>query len=381
MVLAAVVIHVFGLPVLEPTLGGGGKSAQKTRPVKVAQLSPAVREQLRRQRQVMQKQQALARRDPEKEREKKKKDDADPKGQVVDVPPMASDEAPEDARYLSEHNTKVERETRSRNQSQHYQNSMNERTVAKKGELAAPQEPSEAKALEIGPNVPSQDKKNQGQGQDTTFELPRVKARDRLALKLDPSLGRIKNQQETEAIDGTGDRLRLSLGDGEEQPETQGSAPSQGAPALELVPQVGVLARLSGAPANDHLEDLEEGEGTFLNSREFKYASFFNRMKRGVSQHWRAVDEYRRRDPSGNIYGFRSRITVLSVTLNPDGSLKNVEVQKSSGVDFLDREAMSAFQRAEPFPNPPKGLVGPSGEISFPFGFYIDFSPGLRMPF
>ena len=77
-------------------------------------------------------------------------------------------------------------------------------------------------------------------------------------------------------------------------------------------------------------------------------------------------------------------MTVLQVALQPDGSLKSVEVSRSSGVDFLDVEAVAAFRRAGPFPNPPRGLVdGDTGLIDFPFGFHIEFSrrSRLRLPF
>ena len=67
--------------------------------------------------------------------------------------------------------------------------------------------------------------------------------------------------------------------------------------------------------------------------------------------------------------------------LDDEGNLQNVDVKESSGIDFLDREAMSAFRRAQPFPNPPRGLVE-EGQIEFPFGFHVDFSRrGLRLPF
>ena len=118
-----------------------------------------------------------------------------------------------------------------------------------------------------------------------------------------------------------------------------------------------------------------------MNSREFKYASFFNRLKRGVSEYWRPMDEYRKRDPTGNIYGYRSRVTVLNITLKADGTVKDAQVARSSGLDFRDHEAIAAFERAAPFPNPPKGLIGPNEEITFPFGFHIDFDGAMHGPF
>jgi len=318
------------------------------------------------------------------EKKKKKKEEeklADLKGQIVDVPPSPDNTPPDEADYLSEHNTRTERETRSRHRSKDYQNAMNERTTARLTELARPEPANqEASALEIGPETDRKPTEKKQGSQASAFELPRLKQRDRLALKLDPELGHIKNQNETETLQGNSRRLKLAIGN-DPQLSEQGTAPKQAPRVADLVPSVGVLARLTGAPSNDHLEDLEDGEGTFLNSREFKFASYFGRMTRGVSQHWDPLTEYRRRDPTGNIYGYRSRVTVLTVNLDDDGNLKNVNVKESCGIDFLDREAVSAFQRAQPFPNPPHGLVE-DGKIEFPFGFHVDFSRrGLRLPF
>jgi outer membrane biosynthesis protein TonB len=49
-------------------------------------------------------------------------------------------------------------------------------------------------------------------------------------------------------------------------------------------------------------------------------------------------------------------------------------------VDFLDRAAIEAFQKAQPFVNPPRGLADGGGEIKFTFGFYLEVgSPGMRL--
>jgi TonB family protein len=63
-------------------------------------------------------------------------------------------------------------------------------------------------------------------------------------------------------------------------------------------------------------------------------------------------------------------MTVLAITLRPDGSLADSFVQKSSGFDELDQEAMKAFEKAQPFSNPPAALVE-NGAIRFTFGFTV----------
>ena len=140
-----------------------------------------------------------------------------------------------------------------------------------------------------------------------------------------------------------------------------------------LMPGPATLARIAGGPFADHVEDVEEGEGTFLNAREYRYATFFNRIKKGVSQNWEPAFQLQRRDPYGNVYGQKDRLTVLKVTLDGQGNLKDTVVRKTSGIEFLDSEAIAAFQRAAPFPNPPPGLMR-DGQVSFDFGFYVEFS-------
>jgi TonB family protein len=148
-----------------------------------------------------------------------------------------------------------------------------------------------------------------------------------------------------------------------------------------LAPSQQQIARAIGSGTQDHLKDLDDGDETALNAKKWKFASFFNRVKSQVREHWRPVDVYRRRDPTGSIYGNKDRYTLLRVQLKPDGSLANLTLTTPSGVEFLDDEAMEAFKQAQPFPNPPPQLVdGGSGMIDFSFGFYFEISgaPALQ---
>ena len=156
---------------------------------------------------------------------------------------------------------------------------------------------------------------------------------------------------------------------GDAAPVAGAAAPAAPIGLDRLIPQMGALSRLAGGPMNDALSKLDVGDGTFLNAREFKHASFFNRLKREVAQNWHPDRERGRRDPTGLIYGRGVRRTVLKVTLDPQGELVRSEVQTSSGLDFVDQEARAAFQRASPFRNPPKALVEDGESLSFLFGF------------
>ena len=139
------------------------------------------------------------------------------------------------------------------------------------------------------------------------------------------------------------------------------------------------LARLAGGGSPDKLDDVDDGDGTFLNTREWKYATYFNRIKQAVSSTWnpqRALDQ---RDPDRTLFGNRDRYTLLTVTLDNTGALKDVVVKKTSGVEFLDKTTVEAFKKAQPFANPPPGIVEPNGEIRFTFGFYLEVGHGFQI--
>ena len=129
-----------------------------------------------------------------------------------------------------------------------------------------------------------------------------------------------------------------------------------------------------GAGSFDYLKDVKDGERTLLNRRRVNYSDFYARVKLGVVNHWSPIRVYRRRDPTGRIYGTQDRVTVLNVTLKGDGTLHTLYVERESGLDFLDAEAVRAMNAAVPFPNPPEGLKDIDGMVTFRFAFHVDVS-------
>ncbi|MFH2009693.1 MAG: TonB family protein [bacterium] len=147
----------------------------------------------------------------------------------------------------------------------------------------------------------------------------------------------------------------------------------------DLSPNNGVLQKVIPGAFPDYLKDIEKGEETLLNTKEWRFASFFNRVKRAVAQHWHPDVEYSRRDPNGNVYGFRTRTTVLHVLLHPNGTLKKIVLERPCGLGFLDDEAARAFRKAAPFPNPPSRLVNrQTNQIAFRFGFIFEITRSPR---
>ena len=155
----------------------------------------------------------------------------------------------------------------------------------------------------------------------------------------------------------------------------------EGKPGAQLHVSAATAAKVLGRSLGQAIdEDVEEGDGTFLNTKSWKYATYFNRIRESVGNAWKPVKEIDRRDPDRSLYLFKDRLTVLSVTLDEKGGLKDVKVVRSSNVDFLDRVAVEAFEQAQPFSNPPAGLVNAQGEIRYVLGFEVyGARPGLHL--
>lgn len=131
----------------------------------------------------------------------------------------------------------------------------------------------------------------------------------------------------------------------------------------------------------DYLKDVDEGDKTLLNRKRSRYWAFFDRVKLQIRENWSPRTEYRKRDPYGDVYGVKDRYSAVRVTLNSDGTVRQLFVQRTSGLDFFDDEAVRSIRMAAPFHNPPEGLKDEDGLIHFTFGFYFEISsgPSLRI--
>ncbi|HEU4731813.1 MAG TPA: TonB family protein, partial [Kofleriaceae bacterium] len=157
-----------------------------------------------------------------------------------------------------------------------------------------------------------------------------------------------------------------------------------GAPQVPVLkPSEEVLERAVGGGSVDHLENVDSGDETSLSAKRWVYAGFFNRLKRQVAQNWDPASVWRRSDPTGTVYGFKTRVTEVRVSLTRKGEVEKILVTTPSGVTALDDEAVRAFRSAGPFPNPPEGLVQRDNLITFGFSFYFEIGAphvSWRMP-
>ncbi len=348
-------------------------SPKESRPVSIRRFSASTWERNRQIRNDAPKDQRLSILDDSPPAKKKEKPEPLPEGKVVDVAP-GNGVAPEQSTdFLAEKNNRVEKQTRSRHATPFYKNAMPRPSSSLKPRDGKGDAPLKTEKEVIAGNEKKDNKppkNNLPELQGGAIELPRQEKREQLTLQFDPQ-GTLRNQIAQDEIRGNSNRLRIGKGD-RRVPSSSGKAGNGG--LISLTPSAEVLDRISGAPANDvtPMDGIELGEGTFLNTREFKHATFFNRVKQNVGMHWDPNTILRRRDPTGDIYLYKDRYTVVSVILGKDGALKSVNIDHSCGVDFLDNEAMAAFQRAQPFPNPPSALQDEQGEVHFRFGFYFE---------
>lgn len=124
---------------------------------------------------------------------------------------------------------------------------------------------------------------------------------------------------------------------------------------------------------NDYVQEVTLGDFTHLNTVEYKFYGFFHRIRQKLEQFWgnsiqeksRALFRSGRRLPASE-----DLVTSLQVTLNAEGEIVGVKITGASGVKELDDAAVESFNKAGPFPNPPKDLLV-NGKATIEWGFVV----------
>lgn len=116
---------------------------------------------------------------------------------------------------------------------------------------------------------------------------------------------------------------------------------------------------------DDYLPDIAVAANTLLNTREYKFASFYERIREKLNHQWqsrvRAEMESLYLQGVHHIEG--ERTTKLRIALNPEGRVVKIEKYGSAGFHELDRAAVNAFEVAGPFSNPPRELLEGSEQL------------------
>ena len=308
-------------------------------------------------------------------------------GQVVSLGQPTDERAPDKpTKYLSEHDSRVIKETRAKETSAFFKNVLSKVQREGKNEKARAPQP---------PTAPAPGEEGRGGGLEAArpkqmAQLPDRARRDALHLQEAPN-GTVSNRGATDATRGDGRRVAMADPGTSAKPSSVGAGDPGAAPGapgtkgplkLTLDQPFGALGPVSGGPMPDDLRDVEEGDATLLNSRSFKYAGFLNRVKETVGRIWvqKVQDAAGSRDPTGQLYSYKDRRTVVEFTLDKEGEVKDIKVATSSGVPYLDTVAVDAFKIVQRFPNPPPGLIGDAGEVRLPFAFtLLAATGGMKM--
>jgi TonB family protein len=306
-------------------------------------------------------------------------------GQVVSLG-QPQDERPPDkpTRYLSEKDSRVLKETRARETSAFFKNALSK--AQKEGKDEQQKAPAPRPPAEPPPGQPEPGKQGEKSAAAAAAQpAPARERQDGMQLKTAPD-GTVRNRPARDRVPGADRRVAMARPRDEAQraatpsPRQGAGANNRGVPGgkgkplqLALDRPLDVLGPVAGGPAPDDLRGAIEGDETLLNSRSFRYAGFLNRVKETVGRIWvqQVQDETSRRDPTGQTYLYKDRRTVVEFTLDAKGDIKDVRVAATSGVPYLDQVAADAFRKAERFPNPPSGLVGPEGRFTSTFAFTL----------
>jgi TonB family protein len=128
--------------------------------------------------------------------------------------------------------------------------------------------------------------------------------------------------------------------------------------------------------STDALENVEQSLKTQLNTKEYKYYGYYQRIKNQLNQFWQPEvrQKVSRLMTKGRTIASdnNNKVTKLIIVLNDAGTLVKVQVIGESGVRDLDEAAVEAFRQAAPFPNPPKGMVETDGTIKIRWDFVVE---------
>jgi hypothetical protein len=123
----------------------------------------------------------------------------------------------------------------------------------------------------------------------------------------------------------------------------------------------------------DYLPETLEGEKNALNTRQFLYFSYYERIKKRLGMFWTPAieDKFRILAFSNVKLESKNLVTKLIIVLDDNGFIREIEKIGSSGYVELDNAAVEAFNRAAPFSNPPKGILDENNNIILKWDFIL----------
>lgn len=123
-----------------------------------------------------------------------------------------------------------------------------------------------------------------------------------------------------------------------------------------------------------YITGLKQGETSALNTKENIFFSYTNRMRGQLYQNWAPIIRKELERFYGMGFTFTEDtyfITRTKIILNAEGKVVKVQLLQDSGVLDLDNAALTALNKAGPYPNPPKGLINADGKAELEWNFIL----------
>ncbi|MDD2558204.1 MAG: TonB family protein [Desulfuromonadaceae bacterium] len=118
-----------------------------------------------------------------------------------------------------------------------------------------------------------------------------------------------------------------------------------------------------------HRPDVAPGEAVWLNMREDRLFSFFNRFRSGIYGVWNYPQESIERREQGT--------ALLEIIINRDGSVEDVNLLSGSEFERLNREAIAAVFKAAPYGKLPDSY--PEEQLRIKAYFHYQLGGAMRI--
>jgi len=117
-------------------------------------------------------------------------------------------------------------------------------------------------------------------------------------------------------------------------------------------------------------QGIEKGNQTLLSTKEFKYFTYFQRMRNQLIWVW---GEKLRKILMSTFLNTQGYTMIVLLRLNSSGDMTQIQLLQSSGIELLDKSAISIFHDLGSFPNPPQELIHPEHGLEISWTFFLKF--------
>ena len=152
----------------------------------------------------------------------------------------------------------------------------------------------------------------------------------------------------------------------------------ESAASVPRSPSIPGYPRAGQAGSEQYIQDknLPDGSENMLNTEQSVYYSFYARLYEAIGPVWQSqIREvpYRRTVQQGDYQ------TQVDAIFDGEGNLLSVEQSQSSGIAEFDAAVQNAWRRLGRFPNPPKALLNAQGEVHTGWTFTVQVGAGFNL--